>query len=1390
MHRLIHTFIIFFLFQALLSNIEAKEISAETAKKAAESWFYNSLVFNKLASENRIFSIKSRGNFERGILTLQNEKNSAPLGFIIELEPTGFIVLPADDRLKPILGYSETSSFDTTKTYENIPFDFLITDLTLKRNALAAGAIAPARIKEAERQWQNLLNNYHPGLKLNQWKNSRQLRWAVEVGPLLSTEWNQGIQNGYNVFNLYTPNGWPCGCVALAMAEILKYYHWPPVGTGSHSYYEDGRYHYANFAGTTYLWDLMLNSYWGNSRFANRDAAGTLAYHCGIAVDMDYGLYGSVASTSDVANALYDYFRHSGSYASRSNSNFYSYLYSNITNYRPTQLAIKSSSGVGHSIVVDGVRHNSGGTKYYHLVMGWSGMGDGWYDITQNFVSGGATWSSLTGLVYDILPIPMVNGMDTCHTGSYVVSWQVSPQLNADYFRLQEGTGPSTNISWTTISSSISDTFYVVSGKTNDRYYYRVKAHRDGKWWLYSKWRSVHVVLDPPTLAVNSNTWNAPPDGGESLEFEITNSGSGPSFNYQLEENLDWLSLSSLFGTTPGSFRMTVSPNYSGSVRSGDVTVWAESGVGGSPQIISVTQDTSNRADYVLDFDGTDDSFYIPDTNDKLDLGSTWTIEFWLNLKGRSGTDNIFYRHDQFEIVIYNPSVPKDYRIQFNALGGGTPLRYLKTEGLEEECLYNTWYHVAACCDVDSARLFVNGKKVMSDASAFWDFTGAGFDNSLNIGAEYANGTYQQYLNGYLDEIRISDIARYTSDFSIPINHRLASDEHTRLLLHLDEGTGTVLNDASGNFSPSLNRGVPHIPSWKSKSQILSQTLSVSMNSWDISSEGGISPEITMENIGSGNPINYTVTENAEWLSVSSSGGATPGSFTITADENPVNFPRSDTITVSAIPPVNNSPQQIVVHQEENRRNDYALGFDGLNDSFYIPDRNDKLDLGDSWTIELWLNVHSRSGEEVVLYRHDQFEIQIAEPTGSKDYRLYFRALDGATSKRYLRTTGDDEELSFNTWYHIAASCYDNNARLFVNGKQVMSDISDYWSFFGDGFDNALNVGAKYAGTYQSYLNGYLDEIRISDICRYTTDFTVSFENPTFIADDYTRLLLHLDEGSGTELHDSAGNFTPSLNRGEPFDPYWVPVDSFLSVFVDAKAFLQGPYNNSSMSTILKNNGYIPLSQPYNVTPYNYNGSENVASIPSGIVDWILVALRSDPGASGLVAVRAAFIRSDGKIVDLDGISPVRFDVPAGDYYLVIYHRNHLAIMSANQHSLNDRSTLFDFTSAMSQAYGSNPMIDLGEGNYGMFAGDANADGQVTSTDFNIFNPAAQTAQSGYHSADWNLDGQVTSLDFNIFNPNAKNAAQSKVPNGLQALNIKPPMIKQQENSHEKRITR
>ena len=200
------------------------------------------------------------------------------------------------------------------------------------------------------------------------------------------------------------------------------------------------------------------------------------------------------------------------------------------------------------------------------------------------------------------------------------------------------------------------------------------------------------------------------------------------------------------------------------------------------------------------------------------------------------------------------------------------------------------------------------------------------------------------------------------------------------------------------------------------------------------------------------------------------------------------------------------------------------------------------------------------------------------------------------------------------------------------------------------------------------------------------------------------------------------------------------------------KVWLQGPYATGSMLTTLNGAGGLPLNQPYNTSPWNYNGSEEVLSMPSGTVDWVLLQLRSSLDPTVVVDTRAALLLSNGNITDLNGNNPVFFDQPQGNYYLAVYHRNHLAVMSATPVALSGSSSLYDFTTAQSKAYGTNPMVLLETGIYGLAAGDGNGVGGVNASDKDlVWRSQDGTAWQYSKGSDYNLDGSIDVFDLNFF---------------------------------------
>jgi predicted outer membrane repeat protein len=208
-------------------------------------------------------------------------------------------------------------------------------------------------------------------------------------------------------------------------------------------------------------------------------------------------------------------------------------------------------------------------------------------------------------------------------------------------------------------------------------------------------------------------------------------------------------------------------------------------------------------------------------------------------------------------------------------------------------------------------------------------------------------------------------------------------------------------------------------------------------------------------------------------------------------------------------------------------------------------------------------------------------------------------------------------------------------------------------------------------------------------------------------------------------------------------------------ITLDIKVLLQGPYDSGELQTSLNLSGNIPFTQPYSNSPWNYYGDEYFSSIPNpDIVDWVLIELRNATDVSlanelTTLAKRASFILKSGNLVDIDGSSNVRIGAVYNDnLYLVIHHRNHLAVITNFPLTESNGVYSYDFTTSVDQAFGgSSAQNQIDFSIWGMISGDANADRVVDLNDKNLW--TTQTGQSDYLSGDLNMDSQVNNNDKN-----------------------------------------
>ncbi len=209
------------------------------------------------------------------------------------------------------------------------------------------------------------------------------------------------------------------------------------------------------------------------------------------------------------------------------------------------------------------------------------------------------------------------------------------------------------------------------------------------------------------------------------------------------------------------------------------------------------------------------------------------------------------------------------------------------------------------------------------------------------------------------------------------------------------------------------------------------------------------------------------------------------------------------------------------------------------------------------------------------------------------------------------------------------------------------------------------------------------------------------------------------------------------------------------SVNFEIKVFLEGAFNGIDMNTDLNDAGIIPLNQPYNNEPWSYDGTESI-SAPAGsdIVDWVLLELRETDGDSStttpakFIDQQAALLLSDGSIVQPNGISLLNYvGNITQNLYIIVYHRNHLPVMSASPLVKIGDTYEYDFTDALSKAY-LDGQKSLSGGMFGLIGGNSDGNRAINSNDIDIYwsNDAGKT---GYYGGDSNMDTEVNNMDKN-----------------------------------------
>ncbi len=545
---------------------------------------------------------------------------------------------------------------------------------------------------------------------------------------------------------------------------------------------------------------------------------------------------------------------------------------------------------------------------------------------------------------------------------------------------------------------------------------------------------------------------------------------------------------------------------------------------------INMQAQTTGKFNFGFEFNGSNQFAKFP--TGMMNGVSTFTVEFWIKtIETRS---NGTYWQRSTMIGNTNPSAP-DGDFGIVSSGGNLGLWHGVNS---EQSVYsstfiadNNWHHIATVCDGSNMHLFCDGILISTlSAGPAGPQTNA---RGWALGASddcCVNGLGSFPHQGIYDELRISNNVRYTGNFTPPAS-AFTTDANTVVLLHMDVCSGsTQLTDVSGTgnnadlFNVSCtnfcdpNLGVSSIAhpvgdGIYSAGESVTATL---INS-------GITAQSNFNvyyQIDGGAPVQetYTGTLNA---------GAS-AAYTFSTPANLSALTGHSVKVYTAVPgdcdAANDSQTNTVINQPNAAgTGKFSNGFDFNGSNQYAKFANGMMNGVNTFTVEFWIKT-SETGSNGTFWQRKTM-IGNENPSGNdSDFGIttdggYLGFWHGLNGDQFATTS---TFISDNNWHHIALSCDGSNNRLFADGilvgtlsaGNVLNTSSRGWCLGGS---NSANFGQGvflHSGTY--------DELRVSNIARYTSNFTSPAS--AFTSDANTVVLLHMDFcSSSTQLTDVSG---------------------------------------------------------------------------------------------------------------------------------------------------------------------------------------------------------------------------------------------------------------------------
>jgi len=407
----------------------AEEISFLQAKKVALNFYferYNQFEGQVLYDQLSIRSIHVESN------GIQN------FYYVFQVNNIGFIIVSAEDRLSPVMGYSFKQAFVGENQPPNVQYWF-------RQYVEQVNYVREIQLKPEKRitdKWAFYLNENFGSIKIA--TNNK------EIEPLLTTNWDQGFPENY--FCPETSTGgsvgrtW-AGCTATAAAQIGYYWRWPDHGQGYTSYipasFPEYGVQYANFGNTWYRFDEMVDSL----SIVNT-AIAEYIYHIAVGMHTDFRPDGSPITTTDSIHYFFKFFPIEFLFRNNMPDEQWKEILTGMLDdgYPILYSGFVQTLDVGHAFVCDGYQDED----YFHFNLGWGGQSNGYYTIDniQGFNFGQYIVESFCPDTIGFSYPQYCAGMDTClniegsiadgsgpvkdYLNNTQASWLIDPQTEMD----------------------------------------------------------------------------------------------------------------------------------------------------------------------------------------------------------------------------------------------------------------------------------------------------------------------------------------------------------------------------------------------------------------------------------------------------------------------------------------------------------------------------------------------------------------------------------------------------------------------------------------------------------------------------------------------------------------------------------------------------------------------------------------------------------------------------------------------------------------------------------------------------------------------------------------------------------------------------------------------